>query len=52
MSDIVQMSSTVEDYSSGQIYRVRSRNADQFELQSVAVVLDNQPEPATTIEGV
>lgn len=52
MSDIVQMSSTDGDYISGQIYRVRSRSKDDFLTANVAVVLDKQPEPSNSQEGV
>ena len=51
MSDIVQMTQTVDDYQSGSIYRVRTRNKEDLVKASAATVLDNQPEPLTTIEG-
>lgn len=51
MSDIVQMTSDVGSYTNGQIYRMRSKNADQYETANQLVILDNQVEPTTTIEG-
>lgn len=45
MSDIVTMNETVGDYLSGEVYRVRTRKAQEFAEQDIAVI-----EPITRLE--
>lgn len=52
MSDIVQMTSDVDNYENGEVYRVRTRNAQDFKANDLALVLDKTVAPEETIEGV
>lgn len=51
MSDIVQMTSDVDNYQEGGVYRVRTRNAQDFQKNDLAEVLDTVEAPLDTIEG-
>lgn len=51
MSAIVQMTSTVGEYASGNTYRLRTREAQVIVANAQGTLLDQQPEPAATIEG-
>jgi hypothetical protein len=52
MSDIVQMTSDVDNYQEGEVYRVRTRNAQEFQANDTAEVLDTVVVPTDAIEGV
>lgn len=53
MSTVVDMSQTVGDYQSGSTYRVRSRNAQDFQDNAQATIIDDvSVQVSDPIEGV
>lgn len=51
MSTIATMTATVGEYTIGNTYRLRTREASKFSEENNATINANIPEPTNTIEG-